>query len=79
MAPLILIPYVELAADLERLEARLSDSKTIVTSLLVLKEYALMQSALSGLADVMRAIHDDSLRAIVRVNLAIVQLQGGRR
>jgi hypothetical protein len=76
MASLILVQ--ELSADLGRLEAQLSQSKTSVKSLLILREPTLVLAALSDLTDAMRAIQEESLRAIVRINLTLKNLKGGR-
>lgn len=77
MAPLILVE--ELSADLERLDNRLSQAKTSVKSLLVLKEPAIILAALVDLTDSLRAIQEDSMRSRVRTNMAIDKLIGGRK
>ena len=77
MAPLILVE--ELSADLERLDIRLSQAKTSVKSLLVLKEPAIILAALVDLTDSLRAIQEDSMRSRVRTNMAIEKLIGGRK
>lgn len=68
-----------LSADLGHLEERLSEAKTSAKSLLILKEPAIVLAALSDLEEALQAIREDSLRGIVRVNLAVGQLKGGRR
>ena len=77
MAPLILVE--ELSADLERLDNRLSQAKTSVKSLLVLKEPAIILAALVDLTDSLRSIQEDSMRSRVRTNMAIEKLIGGRK
>ena len=76
MASPILIQ--QLSADVGQLEDRLSEARTSAKSLLVLKDPSLVLAALEDLGEALRAIHEHALRARVRINLALNELQPGQ-